>query len=65
MWLRPISSSAEAASSDRQPWIPAATPSGHFAPVSDLKVTVHALRLRLISHHVPVVSRWFISRFCE
>ncbi len=38
MWLRSAESSVEAGTSDHQPWIPTSTPSGHFAPVSDLKV---------------------------
>jgi hypothetical protein len=38
MWLRPVASSPEAAIVDHLPWTPAPTPSGHFAPVSDLKV---------------------------
>ena len=38
MWLRAPNSSAEEAAADHQPWTPTPTPSGHFAPVSDLKV---------------------------
>lgn len=47
MWLRSVASSADAATADHQPWTPAPTPSGHFAPVSDLKVTAPALHANL------------------
>jgi hypothetical protein len=59
MWLRSANSSAEAGTGDHQPWIPTSTPSGHFAPVSDLKVlpfSLPTLAAPASLTHLPVVA---------